>query len=326
MESVLIKLLRDLWSESYRNYPALKDFLSRGYAAPRGFQVPETEWPSLQRDILFLGLNPSYPDSHEGNAERSFPSNGISTDFPELIFDVSEGAASSEFTPHYPDLNELIQKAVLPGHSYAYLNLFFCRMDAHAPVSAIMDLPGGLDFLCGQLSITDWYIRHIVRPRMIVVLNEEACDYLGLNAEWHDVPPRNVWMGYRRSAEFERVMGMYSVSAIQSALNEESEMEPLASPIYVLPASNYADHSPHTTALLAWHISRGCRLLSCAPKGVPASASYMELLELLEVRLAEIRRNKATALDQGNYEWVAKDRDMERNLFNRVTALVDDLK
>jgi hypothetical protein len=326
MESVLIGLLRDLWSETWRNAPLLRDILSHGFAAPKGFQVHETEWPSLQRDILFLGLNPVHSEPRDRITAHSVHLNEDAPLFPEFIFDASESFGNADFPAHFREINHLIQQAKLSPRSVAYHNLFFSPIEEQMPIRAIMDVPSGHDFLCGQLSITDWYIRHIIRPRMIVVVHAEACDYLGLNADWNTVPPRNVWMGYMRSAEVDQVMGLYRISAIHPALSEEAELESLAIPMYVLPIDNLADQSSHTRALLAWHISRGSRLLSSAPKGLLTGETFMELLELLEVRLADVRRNKHAAVAEGNYGWAASDRDKEHQLVARIADLVDKLK
>jgi hypothetical protein len=235
MDSVLIGLLRDLWSESHRHYPALREVLSHGYAAPKGFKVSETEWPGLQRDILFVGINPSYNESHSVKADLSSLSDGDLPAFPEVVYDTFDIPIEEESVRYFRDLKALIQSARLPDKSYTYLDLFAFRMTDQKQIRAMIGTPGWVEFLCGQLSITDWYIRHIVRPRMIVVVNAEACDYLGLNADWNAVPPRNVWMGYKRSPQLDEVTGMYIITSIHSGLSEESEQEPLAKPIYVLP-------------------------------------------------------------------------------------------
>lgn len=325
MENLLEKV-KDLWKETYLKHPNLRGILANGYAPVDGYAAPKEEWPSLQRDILFIGMNPSYNEAHGKKADLSKLAEGEWPEFPGMSYDTFTIPKDEESVRYFKDLKDLIEQSHLPDHSYEYMDLFAFRLTDQKEIKARMRQPGWTEFLCRQLTLADFYIREIVKPRMIVVMNAEALDFLGLNADETSGTRSNVWMGYRKPKELDQVMGMYKITSVQPDLNGTQAELTLPHPIFILPSSILTYTATHTKVRLAWAIRRGYRLLAYLPKDANSSTSLYELLELVETWLADVRHKKMESISDGNYAFAARDRDRERELLHKIAVLASGLE
>jgi len=125
-------------------------------------------------DILILGINPS---DDKTNIPSSFK------------FSNSKGVYFNKF--------HKIANAIDPTSKYIfdYLDVFCFRETHQSNISIFLKNSVGVSFLCEHLTITQNIIEEL-KPKLIIVFNKLAGNFLGVNAKKVGSDYTNIWLGY----------------------------------------------------------------------------------------------------------------------------------
>jgi hypothetical protein len=149
----------------------------------RGFAFPETE----RKDVLFIGINPSYtkeaePSRFEYNVEKAI------LEYPE-----------------YYNAFQLLADGIERKDGWTYTDLFYFRETTQKQIDWLVKQPFGAEFMWDQLVLTESIIE-AVGPKIIVVCNAHARNYLGINVTHNG---KNSWLGFE--FEFDEVLGLHRI-------------------------------------------------------------------------------------------------------------------
>jgi hypothetical protein len=158
----------------------------------RGTAVAITE---REKNILFVGINPSYKDGESHEYE---------------VHDAVKG-----YPPYFRVFHTLANDAKY-GDSWTYMDLFYHRETNQNEVNELLNSDIGLKFLCEQLILSQGVLEY-AKPKLIVVCNARASDFFGVNKSEQGT---NVWMGYE--FEFDETCGLHRISGLQpERINKE---------------------------------------------------------------------------------------------------------
>jgi hypothetical protein len=133
---------------------------------------------SKKSDIVFLGINPYCNEGAECVMDGFRYKDSITNNKKE--------------DRYFTNLNNLIKK-----HDKIiidYLDLFYFRGEQKV-LNYFRKEPLGITFLVEQLTITQRQLEKI-KPKLIIVFNKAAHDYLGRNIKQKTNATSNVWLGY----------------------------------------------------------------------------------------------------------------------------------
>ncbi len=220
-----MKNLDDIFYKSEPESESLYYLVNRGY---RECQNQD------QKDVLFVGLN---PPEDEYRLEPTF-------DFYDVL------------DSFFIKLRKFIKtEAGLDVNDCAYTDLFYFRQTQYDKFWINEYDKECKSFLIEQLVYTEHKIREIIKPKVIVVLNSDAADYMGLEDNYRN--ESKSWMGYK--CDWNRDLGCYVLKEINSDIPEIGSI-PVQREIYILPASFLSLRSKHIKKLLGWQINRLVRM------------------------------------------------------------------
>lgn len=152
-------IMQDEHEYLWEKYGNANDIMKRGYNICRN---------TTQKDILIVGYNPSFNKSESIGNQPPY----------EL--------------PDNPLLNQLLVSPTTDLRSKAaYIDLFSFRESDHAKANQQVVLnPQMFSYVVEQVCLTQNMIEELIRPKLIIVLNQDSWAYFGKLPEF-------TWMGYR---------------------------------------------------------------------------------------------------------------------------------
>ncbi|MFA6201074.1 MAG: hypothetical protein WC679_11780 [Bacteroidales bacterium] len=165
------KQLDEVWSKEYINllHPLVKD---------RGYIFCEN---NLQKDILITGINPSFINGKDENVQKYDFYNTKGSFWNNIKKILSTNINGNKI--------DLINNST-------YLDLFYFKETKQSFIHNNLFNNNGLLFLADQLSLTQYTIEKVIKPKVIIVANK------GSYAYWGKLQNKGiVWMGY----EFESI-------------------------------------------------------------------------------------------------------------------------
>ncbi len=179
--------IEKIWDSEYmstlaKDLPWLK---SRGYV----FAHP------VKADLLITGINPSFKEGQENNPKAHgdarynfYPENWVKEDGKHYW--------NTYFGPMWKMLNDEANHICLMNR-FDYLDIFnFKERDQTVLRKKIVNRPEGVKFAIEELNLTQHIIEDIIRPKLILVKNNESWVY------WGKLKDKGlIWMGY----DFEKI-------------------------------------------------------------------------------------------------------------------------
>lgn len=183
--------------EKYENATFGNILKERGYV----FQYDEDE---TNADLLFIGINPSYTEKHEGNEHYR-------TSYDRNV-------KRSYFKP-FSEINQELNNAKVNYNGvYTHIDLLVFRETKQEKVDELMRITDGCGFLIEQLEIAKNRLKHI-SPKVIIVSNAKASELMGKNRFFNDKTGEElgIWMGL--NFIFDEEFGAHKVTNIPELEN-----------------------------------------------------------------------------------------------------------
>lgn len=181
--------LEQIWSKNYLNYLP-ESIRERGFNYSVNFEA---------KDILITGINPSFR---------------VGADNGNCSFDFRNIAKDEKHDVYWSSLKKIVHDKQLNINFLsrtAYLDIFYFReTDQSFLRNQILKNAEGINFIIDQIKLTQKVIETIIKPKLIIVKNEESAAYWGKYAD-----KGLYWMGYElellqtlESGELYKIIGL----------------------------------------------------------------------------------------------------------------------
>ncbi len=175
----------------------------------------------MRKDILFIGINPSYRENDVNRYPLVNSTVGGREDYFAFEFDMHKYKAASESGAdvYFGKIAEIIKQSGIDSKNCGYLDIFVHRKTEQSSIRKILDSPAGVEFIASQLEIFHDIITNLVKPKLIVVLNAQAQGFLGLRSyqKKGSVEKENVWLGLETSPT--KIPMIYSITGLNPMLS-----------------------------------------------------------------------------------------------------------
>lgn len=199
LQEKYLRRYTEIFEKAYKS-PALHDLLSHD-DEKIGFATPLiTNGESMKRDVLFVGINPSFNKKDE-KADLFNASSTVGAEKDYLSFSYGlNGFRSNE--RYYGKIVTIAEKAGLDSTRCGYLDLFVYRKREQKQLDQILKTPDGVEFMVSQIEVFYEIVTQLVKPKLIVVLNAQAQNFLGLKVRYKNGEGEkdNVWLGLETKA------------------------------------------------------------------------------------------------------------------------------
>lgn len=290
------KILRDLETELAL---IAQDFAEAG--APiaellqRGFV-----WSQIEpKDVLFVGLNPSFPKDAQCGSFSFDPQQAVRV-YPRF------------FKPF-----QNLADACGVGDNWTYLDLLFIRETSQRKVIDLLKTEEGVQFIIRQLQLSMGLIERL-RPKLIIVCNAAAVNFFGVRATIDEHGEHNIWMGYE--FEFDPRFGVEVVAGLHPKTIKPGEKSTVLTDTPVLFGGALTYQDQFTKKRLAWQIQRLLHFhdLYFQPNANEFKPNVMNRLYDIYGAIREVQLNKQVSAENQQYEIMAYFRDKESELYAQV--------
>lgn len=183
--------------------------------------------------MLFIGINPSFPDNRKENYGSSF-------------YELTQNA--NHYKKYYGKLEELAKNSNI---EWSHLDLLYYRETKQESFNDLINTPAGKEFVWEQLMVSKDIIES-VNPKIIVVSNTLARRLMGFEKE----KGNNEWMNY--DFQFDDDIGTYRITTKGSLLNTPVFFTSMLSGQRALDLGSYKR--------LEWHIKYVCKKINLNQK------------------------------------------------------------
>lgn len=193
-KEILIRY-KQIFEEAYKNEGLKMSLHDNGVNI--GFAAPlKTDGGDMAKDILFVGINPSFNDDDRKRPLFNASSTGAENDYLSFEYGLDKHDANHIY---YGKIVKLATESGFNLTKCGYLDLFVYRRQNQDQLRKILVSKPGLDFIISQIEVFHDIVMHAVKPKLIVVLNAQVRSFLGLHIRHFKgkAEPENIWLGLR---------------------------------------------------------------------------------------------------------------------------------
>lgn len=200
LQEKYLRRYTEIFEKAYKS-PALHDLLSHD-DEKIGFATPLiTNGESMKRDVLFVGINPSFRIKDQNLSHF----NALTSNDQEDYFNFKYGLEhydqpnDGKVDPYFGKVVELAKGGGLCLKECGYLDLFVFRRTQQKHIAKILKYGDcGVQFLVSQLEVFHDIVTELVDPKLIVVVNSQAQNFFGLRVKEYERTKEkvNIWLGY----------------------------------------------------------------------------------------------------------------------------------
>jgi len=167
--------LNNIFERASQQNEALSKLASRGYVLSNIKGVLDNKSKKLR--ILFVGINPSYPENEKPKSYTFKPHDVV------------------KLYPKYYQKFQVLADLCSTPEDWTYIDLLQVRETYQKIVKSLINEPNGTDFICDQLRISMSMMENL-KPDLIVVCNSGARPFFGVESHKEGDNEYNIWMGY----------------------------------------------------------------------------------------------------------------------------------